>query len=136
MLILSLFLCVVLGNSFLYISLRLRLFTLHDNNRGCRGYEHVFSEFARISNITTLLLLPSCCLLIEYASIYSINIHDLQYKMCISIVFIQYHTLIAVCLFCCIEKRMDAEMKPCCMCVLSSVCSECRRSTCSASLLL
>lgn len=68
-LILSLFLSVGFGNSFLYIRLRLRVFILHDNNRGCEGSEDVFPAFARISNVTTLMLLPSCCLLIEYASI-------------------------------------------------------------------
>lgn len=69
MLILSLFLSVGFGNSFLYIRLRLRVFILHDNNRGRQRSEHMFPAFARISNSTTLMLLPSCCLLIEYASI-------------------------------------------------------------------
>lgn len=43
MLILSLFLSVGFGNSFLYIRLRLRVFILHDNNRGRQGSEHVSS---------------------------------------------------------------------------------------------
>lgn len=91
MLILSLLLCGGPGNSFLYISLRLRLFILHDNNRGRQGYEHVFSEFARISNITTLLLLPSCCLLIEYASIYKYTPLTIQNVYIYSIYTISYN---------------------------------------------
>lgn len=137
MLILPLFLSVDLGNSFLYISLRLPLFILHDNNRGCQGYEHVFSEFARISNITTLLLLPSCCLLIEYASLYKYTQLTIQNVYIYSIYTVSYNYS-SMSYFCCVEKRMDAETKPCCMCVcvLSSVCSERRRSMCPASLLL
>lgn len=95
--------------------------------------------------------LPRYCCSPPVASFQSIplyiNIHKLQYKMCISTLFIRYQPYIGTPILLhfkeysnrlityCISQRVDAEMKPFCMCVLSLVCFEGRRPPCPTSLL-